>query len=75
MKGFSSRNLKYMSFFEKLCPDAQIGQQSAAQLPWFHLVAILTKVTEPLDTNLPTIEEIEEGLSRDLESNQDKFVS
>lgn len=33
-KGFSSRNLKYMSFFAKMCPNAQIGQQSAAQLPW-----------------------------------------
>src|ERR1035437_2574472 len=36
MKGFSSRNLKYMKFFAQECPDFQIGQQSAAQLPWFH---------------------------------------
>lgn len=47
MKGFSSRNLKYMSYFAKLCPDVQFGQQSAAQLPWFHIVTILTKVSDP----------------------------
>ncbi len=47
MKGFSSRNLKYMSFFAKMCPDGQIGQQSAAQLPWFHLVILLTKISDP----------------------------
>jgi predicted nuclease of restriction endonuclease-like (RecB) superfamily len=34
MKGFSSRNLKYMKAFAQQCPDLQIGQQSAAQLPW-----------------------------------------
>jgi predicted nuclease of restriction endonuclease-like (RecB) superfamily len=48
-KGFSSRNLKYMSFFAKMCPAAQIGQQSAAQLPWFHLVTLLTKVLDPAE--------------------------
>lgn len=47
MKGFSSRNLKYMSFFAKLCPDGQIGQQSAAQLPWFHIVTLLTQISDP----------------------------
>lgn len=47
MKGLSTRNLKYMSFFAKTCPALQIGQQSAAQLPWFHIVILLTKVSEP----------------------------
>lgn len=44
MKGFSSRNLKYMRTFAERCPDFQIGQQPAAQLPWFHLVTLLTQV-------------------------------
>ena len=44
MKGFSSRNLKYMRTFAQGCPDLRIGQQPAAQLPWFHLVTLLTKV-------------------------------
>ena len=47
MKGFSSRNLKYMKVFAEECPDLRIGQQSAAQLPWFHIVTLLTKVPDP----------------------------
>ena len=44
MKGFSDRNLKYMRYFAEQCPSCQFGQQAAAQLPWFHIVTILTKV-------------------------------
>ena len=44
MKGFSSSNLKYMRFFAERCPDFRIGQQPADQLPWFHLVTLLTQV-------------------------------
>lgn len=44
MKGFSSRKLKYMRTFAERCPHFQIGQQPAAQLPWFHLVTLLTQV-------------------------------
>jgi predicted nuclease of restriction endonuclease-like (RecB) superfamily len=47
MKGFSTRNLKYMRLFAEECPSGLIGQQSAAQLPWFHIVTILTKVADP----------------------------
>jgi len=47
MKGFSSRNLKYMKVFAQMCPDMQIGQQAAAQLPWFHIVILFTKISEP----------------------------
>jgi predicted nuclease of restriction endonuclease-like (RecB) superfamily len=46
MKGFSSRNLKYMKVFAQECPDLQIGQQSAAQLPWFHIVTLITKLAD-----------------------------
>jgi predicted nuclease of restriction endonuclease-like (RecB) superfamily len=46
MKGFSSRNLKYMKAFAQECPDLQIGQQSAAQLPWFHIVTLITKLSD-----------------------------
>lgn len=45
MKGFSSSNLKYMRFFAQQCPGGLIGQQAADQLPWFHLVMLLTKVS------------------------------
>ncbi len=47
MKGFSSRNLKYMKVFAQECPELQIGQQSAAQLPWFHIVTLITKLSDP----------------------------
>lgn len=48
IKGFSSRNLKYMRYFAEHCPQQAFGQQPAAQLPWFHIVTLLTK--------LPTVE-------------------
>jgi hypothetical protein len=115
MKGFSSRNLKYMKFFAQECPNRQIGQQTAAQLPWFHIITLLSAVDAqvkaeddkptiglllcrsqnrlvaeyalsginkpigvaeyqlvralpvPLDTSLPSIEQLEEALSRELE--------
>lgn len=46
MKGFSSSNLKYMRYFAEHCPDGLIGQQPADQLPWFHIVTLLTKVSD-----------------------------
>ncbi len=47
MKGLSSRNLKYMRVFAQECPNLLIGQHGAAQLPWFHIVTILTKLADP----------------------------
>jgi predicted nuclease of restriction endonuclease-like (RecB) superfamily len=47
MKGFSTRNLMYMRAFAEGWPDAEIVQQSAAQLPWFHLCTLLDKLKEP----------------------------
>lgn len=46
MKGFSSRNLKYMRYFAEHCPRQAFGQQAAAQLPWFHVVTLLTKLAD-----------------------------
>ena len=46
MKGLSSRNLKYMKYFAQACPERQFGQQSAAQLPWFHIVTLMTQVDD-----------------------------
>jgi len=65
MKGFSSRNLKYMSYFVKLCPDLRIGQQSAAQLPWFHIVTLLTKVSDPVVREWYAREAVQQAWSRD----------
>lgn len=49
MRGFSSRNLKYMPFFAQHCQDGKFGQQAAAQLPWFHIVILLTKLDHAAD--------------------------
>ena len=47
MRGFSVSNLKYMRFFAQECPSRRFGQQSADQLPWFHIVTLITKITDP----------------------------
>ena len=46
MKGLSTSNLKYMRFFAQECPDRQIGQQSADQLPWFHVITLITGLSD-----------------------------
>jgi predicted nuclease of restriction endonuclease-like (RecB) superfamily len=65
MKGFSSRNLKYMLFFARNCPEFQIGQQSAAQLPWFHIVTLLTKISDPTTREWYAIQAVQHGWPRD----------
>jgi predicted nuclease of restriction endonuclease-like (RecB) superfamily len=64
MKGFSARNLKYMRYFAEHCPDILIGQQPAAQLPWFHIVTLLTKVSDPSDREWYAIQAASLGWSR-----------
>lgn len=64
MRGFSSRNLKYMTFFAKHCPSGQIGQQPAAQLPWFHIITLLTKLDAPSEREWYAVKTLEHGWSR-----------
>lgn len=47
MKGFSTRNLKYMRRFAEEYPNVEFVQQVAAQLPWFHIVVIMDKIKDP----------------------------
>lgn len=47
MKGLSASNLKYMRFFAQECPERLIGQQSADQLPWFHIVMLIRNLKDP----------------------------
>ena len=44
MRGWSTRNLKYMAFFAQNCPDGQFGQQAAARLPWLYSVAPIARL-------------------------------
>jgi len=69
MKGFSTTNIKYMRYFAEQCPSGQIGQQAADQLPWFHVVTILTKA-QPANREWYATHAIAEGWSRStLENN------
>lgn len=65
MKGFSASNLKYMRFFAQECPDRLFGQQSADQLPWFHIVTLLTRVSAPAVREWYGREALQNAWSRD----------
>jgi predicted nuclease of restriction endonuclease-like (RecB) superfamily len=47
MQGFSPRNLKYMRAFAQAWPDSEFVQGVLAQLPWYHQLALLDKLTDP----------------------------
>ena len=49
MKGFSTRNLKYMRKFAQEYPEVVFVQQVAAQLPWFHIATIMDRVRDKQD--------------------------
>lgn len=64
MRGWSSRNLKYMAYFAKHCPDGQFGQQPAAQLPWFHIVTLLTQLDSADERAWYAEQAVRQGWSR-----------
>lgn len=64
MRGLSSSNLKYMRFFAQECPQRQIGQQSADQLPWFHIIILLTKLTRLHEREWYALQAVKHAWSR-----------
>jgi predicted nuclease of restriction endonuclease-like (RecB) superfamily len=64
MRGFSTRNLKYMAFFAQHCPKGQFGQQPAAQLPWFHIVTLLTQLEQTSEREWYAAQTVLHGWSR-----------
>lgn len=64
MRGWSSSNLKYMRFFAQHCPDGKFGQQPADQLPWFHIVTLLTKLDSTDEREWYAVQIIQHGWSR-----------
>ena len=64
MRGWSSSNLKYMRFFAQHCPDGKFGQQPADQLPWFHIVILLTKLDHASDREWYATQAMQQGWSR-----------
>lgn len=61
MKGRSASNLKYMSFFAQHYPDRQFDRQPADQLPWFHVVSLLTKLDSPAEIEAELAGELNTG--------------
>ncbi len=47
MRGFSTRNMKYMRALAVAWPEQGYVQRAVAQIPWGHNVRILDKVKEP----------------------------
>lgn len=66
MKGFSSRNLKYMRAFAEAYPDEQFVQQLAAQIPWFHNCVVLDKVKNSVEREWYIQQTIQHGWSRNV---------
>lgn len=64
MKGFSTRNLKYMRAFAEAWTDFEIVQQVAAQLPWFHLCTLIDKVKDSQQREWYLKQAIVQGWSR-----------
>jgi predicted nuclease of restriction endonuclease-like (RecB) superfamily len=70
MKGFSPTNLKYMRRFAEECPERAFGQQPADQLPWFHVVVLLTQLSGADDREWYAAKAIEHGWSRNVLGTQ-----
>lgn len=64
MKGLSPRNLNYMKRFADECPNLLILQQSAAKLPWFHIVTLITKVAAPKEREWYAIQATQQAWPR-----------
>lgn len=70
MKGFSTRNLKYMRKFADEYPDGQFVQQAVAQLPWGHIVTIMYSTSDEEERAFYINESIANGWSRNILSMQ-----
>lgn len=66
MKGFSVRNLKYMSKFAAVYDDIEFVQQLVAQIPWGQNVVILDKITDDTERKWYLSQTIENGWSRNV---------
>ncbi len=66
MKGFSPRNLKYMRAFAEAWPDAGFVQEVLAQLPWYHQLALLDKLTTEADRRWYVAKAMEHNWSRNV---------
>ncbi len=66
VKGFSSRNLKYMRAFAEAWSSEEFVQQAAAQLPWFHLCTLIDKLKTPEEREWYLHKAVEHNWSRSI---------
>lgn len=66
IKGFSVRNLKYMSKLSVIYTDKEFVQQVVAQIPWGQNIVILDRVTDETERKWYLNQTIENGWSRNL---------
>lgn len=66
MKGFSPRNLKYMRAFAEAWPDGEFVQVVLAQLPWYHQLALLDKLSSEVERRWYAAKAIENNWSRNV---------
>ncbi|MET9313175.1 PDDEXK nuclease domain-containing protein [Kribbella sp. NPDC003505] len=64
--GYSPRNLKYMRAFAAAWPMEAIVQAPLAQLPWYHHLALLTKIDGADVRSWYAAAAVERGWSRDV---------
>jgi len=64
MKGFSSRNFRYMSKLARICSEAPILQQVVAKLPWGHTLTLIEKLKADNERLWYGVQTIEHGWSR-----------
>jgi predicted nuclease of restriction endonuclease-like (RecB) superfamily len=66
LKGFSSRNMKYMRALAEAYPDEQFVQQVVAQIPWGHNARILDAIDDPAEREWYMRQTVEHGWSRNV---------
>lgn len=66
MKGFSTRNLKYMRKFAEEYPDSEFVQQVVAQLPWGHNIFLMDLVSDKQNRLFYMKHAIQHGWSRNI---------
>lgn len=66
MKGFSTRNLKYMRAFAETYPNRQFVQEVLAQIAWYHNITLLDKIKDSHEREWYVRKTIEHGWSRNV---------
>ena len=66
VRGFSVRNLKYMSKFASIYTDYEFVQQAVAQIPWGHNILLMDKISDSTIRNWYIEKTAKNGWSRDI---------